>query len=315
VIVKRAMSQLRGLRGRFTLLAVVLTAATSIVLLTLAWMLVRDAAAGVPQLPPGTTVRVNGSKVDAAVLTAQLQEQAQDNVIVAGVIAFGCVVLAAGILAWALTSRVLMPLAEISATARRLSAESLDERIGPIRPRDELAQLAETIDDMLDRLANAFDAQRRFVANASHELRTPLTVIRTELDVTLSDPDADEAEYRRMAEVVRAAVQRAEHLVGALLLLARTDAAGLAAREPVDLAELDQVEGAVAGIYRKLTVRVATLDGGVTAWVYVLDGYEGGLPTAWYLSEIARAAEAAGAPADYVAELRCRPSRTASPEI
>ncbi len=236
MIVKRAMSQLRGLRGRFTLLAVVLTAATSIVLLTLAWMLVRDAAAGVPQLPPGTTVRVNGSKVDAAVLTAQLQEQAQDNVIVAGVIAFGCVVLAAGILAWALTSRVLRPLAEISATARRLSAESLDERIGPIRPRDELAQLAETIDDMLDRLANAFDAQRRFVANASHELRTPLTVIRTELDVTLSDPDADEAEYRRMAEVVRAAVQRAEHLVGALLLLARTDAAGLAAREPVDLA-------------------------------------------------------------------------------
>lgn len=82
---------------------------------------------------------------------------------------------------------------------------------------------------------------------------------------------------------------------------------------PWDAAQLDRVEGALAGTYRRLTVRVATLDGTVSAWVYVLDGYEGGLPTAWYLSEIARAAEAAGAPADYVAALRARPTRTASP--
>ena len=51
-----------------------------------------------------------------------------------------------------------------------------------------------------------------------------------------------------------------------------------------------------AGTYRKLHVRVSTLDGDVTAWVYVFDGYEGGLPTSWYLSEIANAAEKAGAP-------------------
>jgi hypothetical protein len=82
---------------------------------------------------------------------------------------------------------------------------------------------------------------------------------------------------------------------------------------PWDAAQLDEVEGALAGTYRRLTVRVATLDGAVTAYVYVLNGYEGGLPTAWYLSEIAQAAEAAGAPADYVAALRARPTRTASP--
>lgn len=81
---------------------------------------------------------------------------------------------------------------------------------------------------------------------------------------------------------------------------------------PRDAADLDQVEGAAAGAYKKLRVRVATLDGEVTAWVYVLDAYEGGLPTAWYLSEIANAAEAAGAPADYVAELRSRPTTTPS---
>jgi gamma-glutamylcyclotransferase (GGCT)/AIG2-like uncharacterized protein YtfP len=82
---------------------------------------------------------------------------------------------------------------------------------------------------------------------------------------------------------------------------------------PWDASQLDRVEGALAGTYRRLTVRPMTLDGAVTAWVYVLNGYEGGLPTSWYLSEIASAAEAAGAPADYVADLRARPTRTASP--
>ena len=84
---------------------------------------------------------------------------------------------------------------------------------------------------------------------------------------------------------------------------------------PWDAAQLDEVEGVTAGTYRKLTVRVVTLEGEFSAWVYVFDGYEGGLPTAWYLSEIANAAEKAGAPDDYVAELRQRPTRTSSPEV
>jgi gamma-glutamylcyclotransferase (GGCT)/AIG2-like uncharacterized protein YtfP len=82
---------------------------------------------------------------------------------------------------------------------------------------------------------------------------------------------------------------------------------------PWDAAQLDRVEGALADVYQRLTVRPVTLDGTVTAWVYVLNGYEGGLPTSWYLSQIAKAAEAAGAPADYLADLRSRPTRTASP--
>jgi signal transduction histidine kinase len=74
------------------------------------------------------------------------------------------------------------------------------------------------------------------VANASHELRTPLSVIRTELDVTLADPDADADELRRMAGVVRAATLRANQLVDALLLLARTEGLGIGMVERVDLA-------------------------------------------------------------------------------
>jgi gamma-glutamylcyclotransferase (GGCT)/AIG2-like uncharacterized protein YtfP len=82
---------------------------------------------------------------------------------------------------------------------------------------------------------------------------------------------------------------------------------------PMDEKQLDEVEGVTAGTYRKLHVRVATLDGEVTAWVYVYNGYEGGLPTEWYLAEIANAAEKAGAPADYVKSLRERPTRPPAP--
>jgi len=74
-----------------------------------------------------------------------------------------------------------------------------------------------------------------------------------------------------------------------------------------DELELDQWDGADLGYYRKSKVRVATLDGDVLAWLYVLNDYEGGLPSARYLGILADAAEAAGAPADYVAGLRRRP--------
>jgi hypothetical protein len=73
---------------------------------------------------------------------------------------------------------------------------------------------------------------------------------------------------------------------------------------------LDDWEGSDLGLYDKIRVRVATLDGDVTAWLYVLDAYEGGLPSARYLGIIADAAEAAGAPDDYVAALRDRPCRS-----
>ena len=79
-----------------------------------------------------------------------------------------------------------------------------------------------------------------------------------------------------------------------------------------DARELDAWEGADTGLYRKLRVRVHTLDGERVAWVYTLDGYEGGLPSARYLGVLAAAAEAAGAPDDYVHELRTRPCRSIS---
>ena len=88
---------------------------------------------------------------------------------------------------------------------------------------------------------------------------------------------------------------------------------GLYDMTDADAALLDAWEGADTGLYRKLRVRVATLDGDGLAWVYVLDGYEGGLPSARYLGVLAAAAEAAGAPHDYVLELRSRPCRSSGP--
>jgi len=79
---------------------------------------------------------------------------------------------------------------------------------------------------------------------------------------------------------------------------------------PHDVAVLDNWEGADTGLYNKIHLRVSTLDGEMLAWVYVLDGYEGGLPSARTVGLIAEAAQAAGAPDEYVTELRNRPCRS-----
>jgi gamma-glutamylcyclotransferase (GGCT)/AIG2-like uncharacterized protein YtfP len=77
-----------------------------------------------------------------------------------------------------------------------------------------------------------------------------------------------------------------------------------------DVRDLDKWDMADTGLYRKTKVRVSTLTGDVVVWAYVLDAFEGGLPSASYLGVLADAAEAADAPADYVAALRNRPCRS-----
>jgi signal transduction histidine kinase len=147
-------------------------------------------------------------------------------------------------LGWIVSGRMLRPLKEITSTARRLSETTLGERIALDGPRDELKELADTFDAMLARLDAAFRAQRDFVANASHELRTPLTIIRTELDVTLSEPDVTREELQGMEVAIREAVDRSDQLIDRLLVLARSEGPGV--RELVDLAA---VASRAAGSY------------------------------------------------------------------
>ena len=149
-------------------------------------------------------------------------------------LAFIGVLLLAAVIGWVVAGRVLAPLKRITATARRVSDESLAERIPVSGADDELRELGETLNSMLDRLEGSFESRQRFVANASHELRSPLTVIRAEAEVALANPEPDIDELRGMAEVVVDASRRTEALLAGLLILARSQPDLLRTR-PVEL--------------------------------------------------------------------------------
>ena len=169
------------------------------------------------------------------------QQTAANYLLSTGLIYFAIIVVIGTSGGYLLAKQALRPIAKVTRTAQQLSTETLDQRINLGGPDDELRELADTFDEMLARLDAAFDSQRLFVANASHELRTPLAVIRTELDVTLSDPQAQAGELRRMGQIALQATERAERLVGSLLVLARLQAgtrAELEVQEPVDLMTL-----------------------------------------------------------------------------
>lgn len=150
-------------------------------------------------------------------------------------ITLAVVIALAAVLGWVFAGRALRPVHRITTAARAASEHNLSARVAATGPRDELRELAETFDAMLGRLQAAFEGQQRFLANASHELRTPLAVMRAAVDVVLDDPDSTADDLRAMGADVRVAVDHAEHLIGALLILARNER-GLNVREKVDLA-------------------------------------------------------------------------------
>lgn len=144
---------------------------------------------------------------------------------------------------WAVSGRVLRPIGHITAVARDIQATDLSRRIQLQGPPDELKDLADTFDEMLERIQGSFDEQRRFIHEASHELRNPLAVMRTNLEVTLADPDAPPEDLRHALQVCERSTDRMARLVDDLLLYARQ---GSTAREmePVDLATIAE-EGAM----------------------------------------------------------------------
>jgi signal transduction histidine kinase len=154
-------------------------------------------------------------------------------------ITLGVVIALAAILGWIFAGRALRPVHRITAAARAASEHNLSARVALSGPRDELRELADTFDEMLGRLQSAFEGQRQFIANASHELRTPLAVMRTTVDVVVGNPASTPDDLRGMAADIRVAVDHAEHLIGALLILARNER-GLKVREEVDLATVTE---------------------------------------------------------------------------
>jgi len=215
-----------------------------------------DIVAGTPGIAVGQgTAAPRPAVLAVAGSLSEYKSSALSTLLVQSAIALVITAALAVILGWVTASRVLRPLHDMTATARKLGAENLDRRINLDGPPDELKDLADTFDSMLDRLAESFDSQRRFVANASHELRTPLAVQRTLIEVALAEPEV-RPEVKRLGEHLLHTNERSERMIEGLLVLARSDR-GLTSRAPVRLDEVtDSVLRSSADLAAKHGVRL-----------------------------------------------------------
>ena len=187
-------------------------------------------------LPDNTVIQ--GAQLSNYIANFQHQHTstALHTLILKSISALIALLILAVVFGYAMAGRVLRPLGRITRTARQVASSDMHRRIELDGPDDELKELADTFDEMLERLDRSFESQRKFVANASHELRTPLAINRTLLEVQLSDPQAS-PDLQQLGKTLLATNERSEQLVEGLLLLARSDNE-LIERRPVDLAEV-----------------------------------------------------------------------------
>jgi signal transduction histidine kinase len=191
-----------------------------------------------------TPTSSEAGKISAAIIwqqAATARQQAasdRDQLLIQSGITLGVVVVVAVALGWLAAGRVLRPLSTITATARRISASSLRERLNLPGPHDELKDLGDTLDDLFARLETSFEAQRRFVANASHELRTPLTMMRTALDVATCNPHAPGQDVIILAAKMRRGLDMADRLLEGFLMLARAQNGSFTGGVTVSLGQL-----------------------------------------------------------------------------
>ncbi|MFN0026501.1 MAG: sensor histidine kinase [Acidimicrobiales bacterium] len=163
------------------------------------------------------------------------------------------------VVGWMVSGRFLRPIQRITAVAREITATDLSRRIQLEGPEDELKAMADTFDQMLDRIDDAFESQRRFIHEASHELRNPIAVIRTNVEVALGDEAAPADELRETLTVVGRSAERIAILVDDLLMYARRESP--ADRETVvDVSQLvadSAAEFAAPAEARQLTIAAA----------------------------------------------------------
>jgi signal transduction histidine kinase len=174
-----------------------------------------------PAPRPGSGQAGRSALVRCQVLAVQAHATLMHHLLVYSGIALAIMALAAAALGWLLAGRVLRPLRSITTATQAITAHNLHERLALPGPDDELKALADTIDDLLGRLEEAFEAQKRFIANVSHELRTPLTMMRTSLDVAAGKPGPPAPEATLLAAKMRKGLDKADRLVDSFLILAR----------------------------------------------------------------------------------------------
>jgi signal transduction histidine kinase len=227
--------------ARFTMLYAVVFLLSGVGLLGLAFLL---SGGSLSDVAPAGNLPAQGSVTAAQQRVRELEDQLaavhaqQSRQLLAGsLLALIVMTVVSLLLGRVLAKRVLRPLRLITSTTRRISADSLDQRLAVTGPGDEVKDLADTIDELLGRLEASFTAQRRFVANASHELRTPLATMRASLDVAVAKPDPA-ASTVALAARLRRQLDRVDHLLNGFLVLARAQHGALADAAPVDLGDL-----------------------------------------------------------------------------
>lgn len=236
------MSQISGMRVRLrlTLLYGFLFLLSGAVLLTITYVLVSHSGTNVEMssLTKSPTGEPGVSSFQGNTFPADEQQAAiMHQLLVKSVMALAIMSVIATGLGWLVAGRVLRPLQTMTASIQRISARNVHERLAVTGPRDELKNLADTVDGLLGRLDTALDSHRRFVANAAHELRTPLTVEHALLEEAAIDPDATVDSFRAQFEQLMVVSEQQARLLESLLVLA-TSERGLDSLESVDLAGL-----------------------------------------------------------------------------
>ena len=194
-----------------------------------------------PNVPPAIRRLMNSSAGHRflQLVEAQLQVTELHQLEIESGVALAIMVVIAAGLGWVIAGRVLRPLRTITTATRRISEQNLHQRLALGGPPDELRQLADTIDGLLARLEVAFEAQRRFVANASHELRTPLTTMRAALDVAIAKPQlASQPQVRALDASLREDLDQAGRLLEGFLVLARAQHRALGQETSVSLTQV-----------------------------------------------------------------------------
>jgi heavy metal sensor kinase len=165
-------------------------------------------------------------------------EDALDLLVQALLVIAPVAIVIAALTGYLLAGRALRPVADITRLAGQIDGDDLAARLSLDLPNDELGRLASTFDSMLNRIDLAFQRQRQFTGDAAHELRTPLALMRSQIDLALTQADTP-LEFREALTALDGDVARMTSLVGMLLSLARADAGQLAPnRDSVDLADL-----------------------------------------------------------------------------
>jgi two-component system, OmpR family, sensor histidine kinase VanS len=253
-------------RLRLTLLYGGLFLISGVVLLAITYLIFRHASRVNVLVPNGPTHRAAGRDTATELRYAELVRHATDALhhgLLRSMIVLGLMTVGSIALGWLVAGRVLRPLRVMTATTRQISERNLNERLALSGPRDELKDLADTIDGLLARLEAHVAEQQRFAANASHELRTPLAITQTLLDVARNDPNnANDELVDRLHEVN----SRAIDLTEALLLLSRADQPSFT-REHVDLSLIaEEAAETLLPIAQKRGVTIETA-GGVTSTI------------------------------------------------